>query len=47
LGSTIQEGYKNIRMCPKEANKDGEKTRGHDLQRAAGDSSFVQLRRGG
>jgi len=30
LVSTV-EGYKNIRMCPKEGNKDGERTRGHDL----------------
>lgn len=31
LGPPIQEGHRNIRMCPKEGNKDGERTKGPDL----------------
>lgn len=31
LGSTRREGKKYIRMCSKEANKDGEGTREHDI----------------
>ncbi|KAK4826497.1 hypothetical protein QYF61_009570 [Mycteria americana] len=29
-GFWLTEGYKNIRMCPKQSNKDGERTRGHE-----------------
>lgn len=40
LGSTIK-GYKNTIMCPKEGNKNDERTKRHDLGRAAEDNGFV------
>lgn len=36
--------YKNSRMCPKESNREGERTRGHDLPGAAEDTWFLQLK---
>ncbi|KAK4806610.1 LOW QUALITY PROTEIN: hypothetical protein QYF61_013865 [Mycteria americana] len=43
LCSTIYEGYKNIRMCPKEGNKDGERTRGHVYEEQLRISSLFSL----
>lgn len=33
-----------IRMCPKEGSKDGERNRGHELQRVTKDTGFAQPR---
>jgi len=43
LGSAREEGYKNVRMCPKDCNEDDERTRWHDLGGAAEDARFIQL----
>lgn len=33
-------------MCSKEGNKDGERSKGHDLGGVAEDTGFVQVREG-